>query len=64
MLSNLEIQWNPVNTDTKGTGQSVRIKRALRENVRTMKGLYMYVNTGRKTGCSKSNMSHFFVTVV
>ena len=27
-------QWNPDNTDTKGTCHSVRIKRALRENVR------------------------------
>ena len=28
------LQWNPANTDTKGTCHSVRIKRALRENVR------------------------------
>ena len=27
-------QWNTDNTDTKGTCHSVRIKRALRENVR------------------------------
>ena len=28
------LQWNPVNTDTKGTCHSVRIKPALRQNVR------------------------------
>ena len=28
------LQWNTVNTDTKETCHSVRIKRALRENVR------------------------------
>ncbi len=28
------LQWNPVNTDTKGTGQIVRIKRALRKKSR------------------------------
>ena len=27
------VQWNPVNTDTKGTGQIVRIKRGLRKKV-------------------------------
>ena len=25
------LQWNPVNTDTKGTRQNVRIKRVLRK---------------------------------
>ena len=32
-FSSMDVQWNPVNTDTKGTGQIVRIKRGLRKKV-------------------------------
>ena len=34
LARHIPVQWNPANTDTKGTCHSVRIKRALRENVR------------------------------